>query len=287
VKPERGRKIQRPMSRLIPIAVLASACAFTPVADADELPSLPQSWEQPETPSCFSSPLAFVMASPEECALAWNGITFYGRIDVGVTHDTHGVPFNGAYPNGVETQISKNSNRSLTSIAPNGLCESFLGLKGVEPIGASDWSLIFNAQTGFDPYSLSMLRPVRPTQKRTTPGSPRRAPRRRRRRGSSGRRRRTAYGGHIPGRFAGDLTEDRARVLYAVQQPFHRALLTGRTRTQSGVRNRASMRSRPRIARSTPISSASWRSVWARPRSRFGRAKSRLYPIRRRSPSLS
>ena len=29
--------------------------------------------------------------------------------------------------------------------------------------------------------------------------------------------------------FAGDLPEDRARVLYAVQQPFHRALLTGRT----------------------------------------------------------
>ncbi len=142
------------MSRLIPIAVLASACAFTPVADAEELPSLPQSWEQRETPSCFSSPLAYVMASPEECPLAWNRITFYGRIDVGVTHDTHGVPFNGAYPNGVETQISKNSNRSLTSIAPNGLGESFLGLKGDEPIAASGWSFIFNAQTGFDPYSL-------------------------------------------------------------------------------------------------------------------------------------
>ena len=156
VKPERGPQIQRPMSRLLPIAVLASACAFTPVADADELPSLPQSWEQPETPSCFSSPLAFVMARPEECPLAWNGITFYGRIDVGVTHDRHGVPFNGAYPNGVETQISKNGNRSLASIAANGLGESFLGVKGVEPIGASDWSLIFNAQTGFDPYSLEL-----------------------------------------------------------------------------------------------------------------------------------
>jgi hypothetical protein len=70
------------MSRLIPTAVLAAACVFTPVADADELPSLPQSWEQPETPSCFSSPLAYVMASPEECPLAWNRITFYGRIDV-------------------------------------------------------------------------------------------------------------------------------------------------------------------------------------------------------------
>jgi pimeloyl-ACP methyl ester carboxylesterase len=30
--------------------------------------------------------------------------------------------------------------------------------------------------------------------------------------------------------FAGDLPEDRARVLYAVQQPFHRALLTGKTK---------------------------------------------------------
>lgn len=30
--------------------------------------------------------------------------------------------------------------------------------------------------------------------------------------------------------FAGDLPEARAKVLYAVQQPFHRALLTGRTR---------------------------------------------------------
>jgi pimeloyl-ACP methyl ester carboxylesterase len=30
--------------------------------------------------------------------------------------------------------------------------------------------------------------------------------------------------------FAGDLPEDRARVLYAVQEPFHKALLTGRTR---------------------------------------------------------
>jgi len=30
--------------------------------------------------------------------------------------------------------------------------------------------------------------------------------------------------------FAGDLPEDRARVLYAVQQPFHTALLTGKTK---------------------------------------------------------
>src|SRR5262249_8944655 len=38
--------------------------------------------------------------------------------------------------------------------------------------------------------------------------------------------------------FAGDLPEARARVLYAVQQPFHKALLTGKTK-------HASWRSKP------------------------------------------
>jgi pimeloyl-ACP methyl ester carboxylesterase len=30
--------------------------------------------------------------------------------------------------------------------------------------------------------------------------------------------------------FAGDLPEERAKALYAVQQPFHKALLTGKTK---------------------------------------------------------
>lgn len=39
--------------------------------------------------------------------------------------------------------------------------------------------------------------------------------------------------------FAGDLPPERARVLYAVQQPFHRALLTGKT-TQAAWRSKPS-----------------------------------------------
>src|ERR1700674_3199658 len=50
--------------------------------------------------------------------------------------------------------------------------------------------------------------------------------------------------------FAGDLPAGKAKVLYAVQEPFQKAL-------------RASMRFRPRTARSIPISSASWPSGWA------------------------
>ncbi len=134
-------------------ALLGSGIVVTLSAGAwaADLPALPQIGRQQQAQPCFGSLYAYAMASPEECPLSWNGVTLYATIDVGVTHDSHGVPFNGAYPNGVETLISKNSNRSLTSIAPNGLGQSFVGLKGEEPIGASGWSLVFDAQTGFNP----------------------------------------------------------------------------------------------------------------------------------------
>jgi len=55
--------------------------------------------------------------------------------------------------------------------------------------------------------------------------------------------------------FAGDLPEAKAKVLYAVQEPFHRALLIGKTRRRPGARNRASMRS-PRGSHDKPGSGA-------------------------------
>jgi hypothetical protein len=61
-------------------------------------------------PSCFASVASYFQASAQECPLTWNGITLYGTIDTGGGYQTHGVPFNGAYPNGVEHLISKNSN---------------------------------------------------------------------------------------------------------------------------------------------------------------------------------
>jgi pimeloyl-ACP methyl ester carboxylesterase len=75
--------------------------------------------------------------------------------------------------------------------------------------------------------------------------------------------------------FAGDLPESRARALCAVQQPFHRALLTGKTSTPRGARSRASTRSRPWTGPSIPTWSGSWPSAWARRRSSSTRATSR------------
>ena len=68
--------------------------------------------------------------------------------------------------------------------------------------------------------------------------------------------------------FAGDLPEARARVLYAVQQPFHKL------NTPPGVPSRASMQFRRMIERSTPIWSGSWPSAWARKQSRSKQATS-------------
>ncbi len=106
-------------------------------------------------PSCFDSAIAYFEASPVECPLTWNGITLYGAIDTGGAYHSHGVPFNAYYPNGVEELISKNSNGWRYTLLPNGLGQSHVGLKGIEPIG-DNWSFVFNLQTGFDPYSLQL-----------------------------------------------------------------------------------------------------------------------------------
>lgn len=108
-----------------------------------------------QAPSCFSSAASYFEASPVECPLTWNGITLYGDIDTGAAYHSHGVPFNAHYPNGVEELISKNSNGWRYTLLPNGLGQSHIGVKGIEPIG-NDWSFIFNLQTGFDPYSLQL-----------------------------------------------------------------------------------------------------------------------------------
>jgi predicted porin len=120
-----------------------------------EAADLPTKTAPASTPSCFASAFSYFEASAAECPLTWSGITLYGDIDTGAAYHSHGVPFNAYYPNGVEELISKNSNGWRYTLLPNGLGQSHIGVKGIEPIG-SDWSFIFNLQTGFDPYGLQL-----------------------------------------------------------------------------------------------------------------------------------
>ena len=107
------------------------------------------------TASCFASFYDYINSSAQDCPLAWSGITLYGAIDIGADHVTHGVPFNGAYPQGVEPLISKNSQGARLSIAPNGLGQSVVGIKGTEEFAQGSW-FVFKLESGFDPYSMEL-----------------------------------------------------------------------------------------------------------------------------------
>jgi predicted porin len=142
-------------------------------ASAADLPRKQQAGSGAPAPvatnPCFASLYDFLVADPDDCPLAWNGITLYGRFDYGLGYESHGVPFNGNYPNGVETLISKNSNGARFTLVPNGLGQSHIGIKGVEPI-VSDWSLVFKFENGFDPYTLQRANgPKSLVENNTTP----------------------------------------------------------------------------------------------------------------------
>jgi hypothetical protein len=104
----------------------------------------------PLPPATCGSLEDFVATS---CSLNWDGITVYGTIDAGGTWQSHGTPFNRILPAGVESVISKNSNRALWDLAPGALSQSNIGIKGNKPFAAG-WAFIFDLQGGFDPYTL-------------------------------------------------------------------------------------------------------------------------------------
>jgi predicted porin len=132
--------------------LVGAACATAASAD-DIMPTkaVPAVTTKASLPPATCSSLEdFVVTA---CPLTWNGITLYGTIDGGVTWLSHGAPFNGTSAVGANYLIQKNSNRPQWSLAPNGLTNSGIGLKGNEPF-APGWAFIFDVEAGFDPYSL-------------------------------------------------------------------------------------------------------------------------------------
>lgn len=93
-----------------------------------------------------------VVNAADDGSLTWNGITLYGTVDIGVAHQQHGAPLSQDMYTGLAYMITKNSNHSITSVAPNGLSQSKLGLKGTESL-ADDLNFVFNLESGFNPES--------------------------------------------------------------------------------------------------------------------------------------
>lgn len=89
-------------------------------------------------------------------SLTFHGITLSGIVDLGVAYQTHGAPLNADYHSGLEWVISKNSNKSVTTLGQNGLSQSKLALNGVEPV-TQDLSVVFRLETHFSPLSGALV----------------------------------------------------------------------------------------------------------------------------------
>jgi predicted porin len=90
-----------------------------------------------------------------DCQLTWYGITLYGTIDAGFTYQTHGAPFDPRSPPGSAYIVQRYSRSARWDLAPNGLQNSSIGIKGTERIGG-DTSVVFALDAGFDPYSFKL-----------------------------------------------------------------------------------------------------------------------------------
>lgn len=106
--------------------------------------------------TCSSLAAVLLFAAVDAAAddsLTWNGVTFYGKVDVGYAHQSRGVPYDPKYYTGLETVILKNSNRSVNSWSNNGLSQSMIGLKGDIALN-EEFAGIFKLETAFNPLSM-------------------------------------------------------------------------------------------------------------------------------------
>jgi len=88
----------------------------------------------------------------DDTSLTWNGITLYGTIDAGIAYQDHGAPLSQDFYPTLQYMIGSSSNKSITSVASNGLSQSKVGVRGVEPLN-DEFSFIFNLEMGFNPTS--------------------------------------------------------------------------------------------------------------------------------------
>src|SRR5258706_4891207 len=119
---------------------------------ADVMPMKAPSAAAASAPKTCTDGWGFVFT---DCQLTWEGITVYGTIDTGFGWQSHGAPWDPRSAVGGSYLIQKQNNLALWGPAPNGLQNSFIGIKGTEPIGGNI-SVVFALDAGFDPYSLKL-----------------------------------------------------------------------------------------------------------------------------------
>src|SRR6266403_2648828 len=133
-------------------AVILAAAATSEVEAwaADVVPTGAAAATAASTPKTCTDGWGFIST---DCQLPWQGITVYGTIDTGFGWQSHGAPWDPRSAVGASYLIQKQNNSAPWGPAPNALTNSFIGIKGTEPIGGN-LSVVFALDAGFDPYSL-------------------------------------------------------------------------------------------------------------------------------------
>ena len=93
-----------------------------------------------------------VAQAADDLSLTWNGITLYGTVDVGIAYQSHGAPLSQDFYPTLNYLIAPQSNKSITTVASNGLSQSKVGVRGNEPLNDM-FSFVFNLEMGFNPTS--------------------------------------------------------------------------------------------------------------------------------------
>jgi len=92
----------------------------------------------------------------DDGSLTWNGVTVYGNVDTGIGYESHGAPLSTTLAQGVGEPIQKQNYRPLFSLVPNGLTQSYAGIKGNIPV-TYGWSAVFDLETRFLPTSGQLM----------------------------------------------------------------------------------------------------------------------------------
>jgi predicted porin len=144
------KPLTTPKTLALSALALTASAAFAAPAFAEAAAPAPT-----EIPQDKPAPAKPAAVKKDDGALTWNGITLYGTFDIGVAHLDHGAKLTSYYGPGLPFVIQKNSGAAITSISPNGLSQSKLGVSGVEKI-TDDVSAVFKLETGFQPTSFHL-----------------------------------------------------------------------------------------------------------------------------------
>jgi hypothetical protein len=157
LKSKMGKAKSFGLSAALSAAMVLAGAGAASAADMDAMATkaAPMTYAPPPPVACGSVYDFFFT----KCPLTWYGVTFYGTVDMGVDYMTHGAGFDRNFPTGLQYLLGSGgagATGRLSQIlqAPNGLSQSNVGVKIIEPIAPGGWSFIAQGELAFDPYSL-------------------------------------------------------------------------------------------------------------------------------------